>query len=120
MRTTCAVASRRRRKRILRRAKGFWGDRKRHIRQARDAVMKAMAFSSEHRRKKKGDFRRLWITRLSVASKIHGLSYSRLICGLGRAEVLINRKMLSEMAIKDPAGFAAVAEEAKKGLLQGA
>ncbi|MEM7175343.1 MAG: 50S ribosomal protein L20 [Chlamydiota bacterium] len=117
MRGKCAVASRRRRKRILKRAKGFWGDRKNHIRQTRDAVMKAMAFSTEHRKRKKADFRRLWIVRLSVAAKLHGLSYSRLICGLQRAGAKINRKILSEMAIKDPAGFAAVAETAKRGLL---
>ncbi len=116
MRVTCAVASRRRRKRLLKRAKGFSGDRKNHIRLTKDAVMKAMAFSTEHRKKKKGDFRRLWITRLGVASKIHGLSYSKLINGLSKAKCLLNRKVLSDMAIRDPKGFSAVAEKAKKAL----
>ncbi len=120
MRAKNPVASRRRRKRILKRAKGYWGDRKNHVRQSSNAVMKAMAFSTEHRKVRKRAFRRLWITRLSVASKIHGLSYSKFICGLQRAGALLDRKVLSEMAIKDPEGFAAVAETAKKGLLQGA
>lgn len=116
MRATSAVASRKRRKRLLKRAKGFWGDRKNHIKQASSAVMKAMAFSTKHRKMRKRDFRRLWITRLSVAAKMHGLSYSRLICGLHQAGSLLDRKMLSEMAIKDPQGFRAVVESAKKGL----
>lgn len=116
MRVRCAVASRRRRKRLLKRAKGFIGDRKNHVRLTKDAVMKAMAFSTEHRKKKKGDFRRLWITRIGVASKINGLSYSRLINGLSKAGCLLNRKMLSEMAIQDPQSFAAVADKAKQAL----
>ena len=116
VRVTNAVASRRRRKRLLKRAKGFTGDRKNHVRLAQDAVMKAMAFSTEHRRKKKGDFRRLWITRVGVAAKANGLSYSRLIDGLTKAGCSINRKMLSEMAISDPQSFATIANTAKQAL----
>ncbi|EPP34433.1 ribosomal protein L20 [Chlamydia ibidis] len=116
VRATGSVASRRRRKRILRQAKGFWGDRKGHIRQSRSAVMRAMAFNYMHRKDRKGDFRSLWIARLNVASRIHGLSYSRLINGLKCAGVNLNRKMLSEMAIHNPQGFAEVANQAKKAL----
>lgn len=116
VRATGSVASRRRRKRILKQAKGFWGDRKGHIRQSRSSVMRAMAFNYMHRKDKKGDFRSLWITRLNVASRIHGLSYSRLINGLKYAGVSLNRKMLSEMAIHNPQDFAIVAAKAKQAL----
>ena len=116
MRVKCAVASRRRRKRLLKKAKGFTGDRKNHVRLTKDAVMKAMAFSTEHRRKKKGDFRRLWTVRISIAAKINGISYSRLIDGLSKAGCAINRKMLANMAITDPENFALVADKAKQAL----
>ena len=111
-----AVASRKRRKRLLKRAKGFFGDRKNHVRLSSDAVMKAMAFSTAHRRKKKGDFRRLWIIRIGIAAKAQGISYSRLVHGMLRAGCRINRKMLSDMAIRDPKGFAAVTDTAKQAL----
>ena len=115
-RVTNAVASRKRRKRLLKRAKGFTGDRKNHIRLTQDAVMKAMAFSYEHRKKKKNDFRRLWIVRIGIAAKCHGINYSRLIHGLTKAGCGLNRKVLSEMAIQDPKGFAQVAHTAKQAL----
>lgn len=116
VRATGAVASRKRRKRVLKRAKGFWGDRKNHIRQTRNAVMNAMSNSTKHRKLKKREFRGIWITRVGVGANMHGLSYSRLINGLKRAGCDLNRKMLSEMAIHDPEGFAQVAETAKKAL----
>jgi len=116
VRVTNAVASRRRRKRLLKRAKGFFGDRKNHVRLSADAVMKALAFSTAHRRKKKGDFRRLWITRIGIAAKSQGISYSKFINGLMKSNCHINRKMLSDMAIQDPKGFAAVADTAKQAL----
>lgn len=116
VRNTSAPASRRRRKRILKRAKGFWGDRKNHIRQSSNAVMSAMAFSYRHRKLKKRDFRSLWITRIGVGAKINGLSYSKMINGLKKAGCELNRKMLSEMAIHDPESFKAVAQEAKNAL----
>jgi len=112
-----AVASRRRRKRLLKKAKGFIGDRKNHIKLSSDAVMKAMAFSTMHRRKKKNDFRRLWITRIGVAAKARGISYSRLIHGLTKAGCKINRKILSEIAIQDPKSFSEVAKRAKQALV---
>ncbi|ANH78781.1 LSU ribosomal protein L20p [Candidatus Chlamydia sanziniae] len=116
MRTTGSVASRRRRKRILKQAKGFWGDRKGHIRQSHSCVMRAMAFNYMHRKDRKGDFRSLWIMRLNVASRIHGLSYSRLVNGLKLLGISLNRKMLSEMAIHNPESFGEIAAQAKMAL----
>jgi len=115
-RTTNAVARHRRRKRLMKLAKGFVGDRKNHIRLTKNAVMSALAFSTSHRKLRKREFRRLWITRIGIAAKINGLSYSKMIYGLTKSGCTINRKMLSEMAIRDPESFAAVADEAKKAL----
>lgn len=111
-----AVASRKRRKRLLKQAKGFVGDRKNHIRLTKDAVMKAMAFSTSHRKKRKNDFRRLWIIRIGVAAKTQGISYSRFIAGLAKAGCQIDRKMLCDLAIRDPEGFRAIASKAKEAL----
>lgn len=116
VRATYAVPSRRRRKKIRKLAKGYWGDRKNHLRITQEAVTRAMANNYRHRKIKKRDFRALWITRLSVAAKINGISYSKMIDGLRKANILINRKMLSEMAIRDPNGFAAVINQVKQAL----
>lgn len=116
VRTTTALATHKRRKRLMKLAKGFWGDRKNHIRQTNNNVMKALAYNYQHRKLKKRDFRSLWIQRLSVAAKIEGLSYSKLIDGLTKAGCQLNRKVLSEMAISHPEGFAAVATLAKASL----
>lgn len=116
VRVTCAPASRRSRKRLLKKAKGFWGDRKNHVRQAGNAVMSAMANNYRHRKLKKREFRSLWVTRIGVAAKINGISYSKFIHGLQKAGCDLNRKMLSEMAIHDPTGFSAVATMAKQAL----
>ncbi len=116
VRATSAVASRRSRKRMLRLAKGYWGDRKNHLRLSGDAVMQAMANSYRHRKMKKREFRALWITRLSAAAKMHGISYSKFINGLKRAQCLLNRKVLADMALRDPKGFATVVDEAKRAL----
>jgi len=116
VRATNAVASHRRVKRIMKQAKGFWGDRKNHLRQTTDAVMRAMANNYRHRKLKKRDFRSLWITRLGVAAKMNGISYSALIDGLNKMGSPLNRKMLSEIAIIDPKGFGAVVEQVKQHL----
>ena len=116
-RVTCQVSSRRRRKKLLKRAKGFVGDRKNHIRLTKDAVMKADAFSYAHRKKKKGDFRRLWIMRIGVAAKVNGISYSKLIDGFKKSGCAINRKMLSDLAIQDPQAFSTLATQAKQALV---
>lgn len=116
VRVTCAVSSRRRRKRLLKKAKGFYGDRKNHIRQSTNAVMSAMAFHYKHRKQRKSEFRQLWIVRIGVAANINGISYSKLIHGLDKAGCSINRKMLADLAINDPAAFAAIAQAAKSAL----
>jgi large subunit ribosomal protein L20 len=116
VRVTNAVAASRYKKRLRKKAKGFVGDRKNHLRQTSDALMSAMAFNYKHRKVRKRDFRSLWIQRLSVAAKLNGLSYSRLIEGLSKAGCLLDRKMLSDLAIRDPQGFAEVAAFAKKSL----
>ena len=115
-RVTCAVSSRKRRKRILKLAKGFYGDRKNHIRLTKDAVMKALAYNYIHRKKKKSDFRRLWIIRSNIAAKINGISYSKFMNGLKKAECLINRKVLANFALNEPKTFSEIAQMAKKAL----
>ncbi len=114
VRVTGAPSSRARRKRILKRAKGFYGDRKNHIRQSANAVMSALSFNYRHRKQKKRDFRSLWITRIGIAAKMQGISYSKLMHGLKLSGCTLNRKMLAELAIHDQAGFQAIAEMAKK------
>lgn len=118
VRVTQSVPRNRRKKRLFKAVKGFWGDRKNHVRNAKDALMKAMAYSTEHRRKKKGDFRRLWITRIGVAAKMEGISYSRMIDGLTKADCKINRKILADLAVHDPQAFAEIAGIAKQELKQ--
>lgn len=114
-RVSSSVASRRRRRRLFKRAKGFVGDRKNHLRLTKDAVMKAMAYNYEHRKQNKRNFRRLWVTRIGIAAKMNGISYSRLIHGLKVSQCGIDRKMLADLAVRDPAAFSAVAEVAKAG-----
>lgn len=116
VRATNAVASHRRKKRLFKLAKGFVGDRKNHLRLTTDAVLRALAYNYRHRKIKKREFRQLWITRISAAAKMNGLSYSKLIHGLIKARCELNRKILAEMAIHDPSGFAAVAGLAKASL----
>jgi large subunit ribosomal protein L20 len=116
VRVTNAVAANRKRKRLLKKAKGFVGDRKNHIRLSADAVMSAQAFNYCHRKQKKRDFRKLWVIRTGVAAKMNGLSYSKLISGLIKAGCKLNRKMLADLAHFDLAAFAAVAGKAKHSL----
>lgn len=115
-RATNAPASRNRRRRILEKAKGFRGSRSKLIRMASEAVDRAMSMSTTHRKVKKRDYRGLWISRVTAACKQNGISYSRLIEGLTKVSVTLNRKMLSEIAIHDPAGFTKIVEQAKAGL----
>ncbi len=116
VRVTNAVASRKRKKRIFKKAKGFVGDRKNHLRLTSDAVMRAMAFNYRHRKHNKRNFRSLWIVRIAIASKINGISYSKMIDGLKKAGCDINRKMLADLAVHDPDCFAQVANTAKMAL----
>ncbi|MBN8559584.1 MULTISPECIES: 50S ribosomal protein L20 [Leptolyngbya] len=106
--------ARKRRKKILKLAKGFRGSHSKLFRTANQQVMKALRNAYRDRRKKKRDFRRLWITRINAAARIHGVSYSQLIGKLKKADILINRKMLAQLAVLDPDGFAKVVEKAVK------
>lgn len=115
-RSTNAPASRTRRRRILERAKGFSGARSKLIRMATEAVDRAMSMSTTHRKTKKRDYRSLWINRVTAACKLNGVTYSRFIEGLTKGHVALNRKMLSEIAIHDPAGFTKIVEQSKAGL----
>jgi len=115
-RATNAPASRRRRKRRLALAKGFRGNRSKLFRMATEAVDRAGRLATMHRRFKKREYRSLWITRVSAACKANGITYSRLVQGLTRANVSVNRKMLSEIAILDPAGFTVFVKKAQAGL----
>jgi len=114
MRATNAPASRERRRRRLELAKGFYGARSKLFRTATEAVDRAMRLATEHRKLKKRDFRQLWIARINAAVRAEGISYSKFMAGLVKAGVTLNRKMLSEIAIQDPAGFKTIVEIAKK------
>lgn len=116
VRVTRAPARKRRIKRILKAAKGFVGNRKNHHRLAKDAVMKAWAYSYRDRKNRKREFRSLWIQRINPAAKLNGMSYSRLMDGLNKAEVMIDRRMLAMLANDDPNAFKVICEEAKKAL----
>ena len=109
-----AMMSRKRRKKILKLAKGYWGSKSKHFRVANQAVMKSLSYAYTGRRLKKRDFRSLWITRISAACKLNGMNYSTFMHGLKQAGVEINRKMLSEMAISDPGAFTRLTELAKQ------
>ena len=104
------------RKKILKQAKGYWGRRGTNYKTAKDAVTKSLSYAYRDRRDKKGDFRRLWIIRINAACREVGISYSRLIAGLDKAGVIINRKSLAWLATEDNAAFKAVAEKAKAAL----
>ena len=114
MRVTNAPASRERRRQRLELAKGFYGARSKLFRTATEAVDRAMRLSTEHRKLRKRDFRQLWIARVNAAARQEGISYSKLIAGLIKQGVALNRKSLSEIAIHDPAGFKVLVEIAKK------
>ena len=109
-----AMMTRKRRKKILKRAKVYWGSKSTHYRVANQAVMKSLKYAYIGRKHKKRDFRRLWITRISAACKTCDINYSRFMNGLKKAGIEINRKMLSELAISDPAAFTQLTEIAKK------
>ena len=114
MRVTNAPASRERRRRRLALAKGFYGARSKLFRTATEAVDRALSLSTEHRKLRKRDFRQLWIARINAASRAEGISYSKLMAGLIKAGVTLNRKSLSEIAIMDPEGFKTIVDIAKK------
>lgn len=108
-----AMMTRKRRNKTLKLAKGYWGAKSKHFKMAKQAVMKSGNYAYAGRKKKKRDFRQLWITRISAACKMNGINYSQFMNGVKKAGITLNRKMLSEIAISDPAGFTAIVEKAK-------
>lgn len=108
--------ARRRRNKILKAAKGFQGGRRNLYRTAKQTVHRAWAYAYRDRRQRKRNFRSLWITRINAAARIHGMSYSALIGGLNKADIALDRKILAEMAIFDPEGFAKIVEAARKAI----
>ena len=111
-----ALATRKRRKKILKLAKGYWGAKSKHFKMAKEAVMKSGQYAYIGRKQKKRDFRRLWITRISSGCKANGINYSTFMNGLKKAGITLNRKMLSEIAIADAEAFTALVDKAKAAL----
>ncbi|MBI5144066.1 MAG: 50S ribosomal protein L20 [Candidatus Omnitrophica bacterium] len=108
-----AVATKRHRKRVLKAAEGQWGGRHRFYRRAKESLAKGMMYSYRDRKAKKRDFRSLWIARINAGCRVHGISYSRFIQGLNKAKILINRKILSELAVSDKKAFGKLVELVK-------
>lgn len=111
-----ALATRKRRKKILKLAKGYWGAKSKHFKMAKEAVMKSGNYAYIGRRQKKRDFRRLWITRINAACRMNGITYSAFINGLKKADINLNRKMLSEIAVADEKAFQELVNQAKSAL----
>lgn len=107
------VPAHKRHKKVLKLTKGHWGARHRLYRTAHESMLHALAYAYRDRRNRKRDFRRLWIQRINAAARLNGISYSRFIAGLLRAQVAVDRKMLAEMAVNDPAAFATLAQLAR-------
>ena len=114
-RATNAVGRRKRRKKVLAKAKGYYGRKHSSYRFANEQVMRSEAYAYRDRRNRKRDFRRLWITRINAAARLEGMSYSQLIHGLDEAGVEVNRKMLADIAVNDPDGFRRFVELAREG-----
>lgn len=111
-----AVATKKRKKKVLKLAKGYWGGRSRLFRTAQEAVDRAQAYAYRDRRQRKRDFRRLWISRINAAARLNGVSYSQLVHGLDKAGIEINRKILADLAVRDPSAFTAIVEQARSHL----
>lgn len=111
-----ALATKKRRNKMLKLAKGYWGAKSKHFKMAKQAVLKSGNYAFAGRKQKKRDFRSLWITRISAQCKVEGINYSRFMYGLKKSGIMLNRKMLSELAINDKAAFAQLVETAKKAL----
>ena len=113
-RVKTAVITRKKHKKILKRAKGYYGAKHYRFRMAKQAVMKSGMYAYVGRKDRKSNFRKLWISRINAAARMNGITYSNLINGLKKANVVINRKMLAEIAVSDPKAFTEIAEIAKK------
>jgi large subunit ribosomal protein L20 len=108
------VHSKKRRRAVLEQAQGYYGNKSRSYRAAREQVMHSLQYAYRDRRARKGDFRRLWIQRINAATRQHGMSYSRFIAGLKAADVDVDRKILADLAVRDDAAFAALVDEARQ------
>jgi large subunit ribosomal protein L20 len=115
-RSTAAVPRHRKKKRYMKAAKGYWGARSKLWRIAKNAVERGWVYSYRDRKNRKRDFRRLWITRINAATRMHGLSYSKFINGLKQAGIEVNRKVLADLAVREPAAFEALVTQAKAKL----
>lgn len=111
-----ALATRKRRKKTLKLARGYWGAKSKHFKMAKEAVMKSGNYAYIGRKQRKRDFRRLWITRISAGCRVNAVNYSTFMNGLKKAGITLNRKVLSEIAIADPQAFTALVEKAKAAL----
>ena len=111
-----AMMTRKRRNKVLKAAKGYWGAKSKHFKMAKEQVMKSGNYAFAGRKMKKRDFRSLWITRISAEAKVNGMNYSTMMHGLKKAGIDLNRKMLAELAVSDKAAFAALAAQAKAAL----
>ena len=112
------VIAKARHKKILKKAKGYYGARSKLFKTAKQAVIKAGQYAYRDRRQRKRQFRALWITRINAAARLHGLSYSRLINGMNRAEMAVDRKVLADIAVHDPEAFGVIADQAKAALAE--
>ena len=113
-RVKTAKITRKRHKKILKQAKGYYGAKHYRFRNANQAVLKSLSYAYVGRKDRKSDFRKLWIARINAAARMNGLTYSKLIAGLKKANIAINRKMLAEVAVNDPKAFSEIVEVAKK------
>ena len=111
-----SVAGRKKRREVMKKAKGYYSSRGKHYRAPHEQLLHSGVYAYRDRRARKGDFRRLWIMRINAAARENGLSYSKLIAGLRLAEIEVDRKIMAELAVNEPAAFAALAEAAKKSL----
>jgi len=116
MRVKTGVVRRRRHKKLLKQARGFFSGRRKHFRKAKEQLERSLVYAYRDRRQKKRDFRRLWITRINAACRLNDISYSKFIHGLNKAGIELDRKILADMAMNDAAAFAKVAEAAKAAL----
>ena len=116
MRVKTGIVRRRRHKKILKMARGFFSGRRKHFRKAKEQLERSLVYAFRDRRQKKRDFRRLWITRINAACRLNDISYSRFINALNQANINLDRKILADMAMNDPEAFATVVEQAKAAL----
>ena len=116
MRVKTGIVRRRRHKRLLKKARGFYSGRRKHFRKAKEQLERSMVYAYRDRKQKKREFRKLWIIRINAAARLNDISYSRLMHGLKLANIELDRKILADMAMNEPSAFASVAEAAKSAL----